>query len=105
MQLYWHTKKKSYLPLATIPENHICVLPDRADALVQGFLRFSQRKTVSDDAQAAGIDGDRLYLGELEGVQCIAIHAADGTAMAIVEDIEIALELANENDMTFVAVH
>ena len=27
------------------------------------------------DAQRAGIDGERLYLGDLEGVSCIALHA------------------------------
>ncbi|HSZ91642.1 MAG TPA: DUF1150 family protein [Acetobacteraceae bacterium] len=40
-----------------------------------------------------------------EGQTACAIHAADGTAMAVVEDIEIAFELASENDMTLVSVH
>ncbi len=34
-----------------------------------------------------------------------AIHAADGTAMAVVEDLDVAFEVASENDMTLVAVH
>jgi hypothetical protein len=41
----------------------------------------------------------------VEGQTAYAIHAADGTAMAIVEDVEVAIELASANDMTFVAVH
>ena len=56
MQLYWHTIKPSYPALETIPENRVYVSPDRADAFVQSFLRFSKGKTVSDDAQAAGVE-------------------------------------------------
>src|ERR1700742_895055 len=56
MQLYWHTTKPSYPPLATIPENRVYVSPHRADAFVQSFLRFSQGKVVSDDTQAAGVE-------------------------------------------------
>jgi hypothetical protein len=46
-----------------------------------------------------------LRCGTIDGQPAYAIHAADGTAMAVVEDIEVALELASEHDMTFVAVH
>lgn len=40
-----------------------------------------------------------------DGQTACAIHAADGTAMAVVEDIEVASELASDNDMTLVSVH
>ena len=56
MQLYWHTIKPSYTALKTVPENRVYVSPDRADAFVQSFLRFSKGETVSDDAQAAGVE-------------------------------------------------
>jgi hypothetical protein len=46
-----------------------------------------------------------LRSGLVDGQQAYAIHAADGTAMAVVEDVEGAIELAAANDMTFVAVH
>jgi hypothetical protein len=46
-----------------------------------------------------------LRCGTVDGEEAFAVHAADGTAIAVVEDIEVALELAMENDMTFVAVH
>ena len=46
-----------------------------------------------------------LRCGTIDGQPAYAIHAADGTAMAVVEDIEVAIELASEHDMTFVAVH
>ena len=40
-----------------------------------------------------------------EGEAACAIHAADGTAIAVVEDLEVALEVASESNMVFVAVH
>jgi len=46
-----------------------------------------------------------LRCGTIDGQPAYAIHAADGTAMAVVEDIDVAIELASEHDMTFVAVH
>ena len=46
-----------------------------------------------------------LRCGTVDGQTAYAIHAADGTAMAVVEDVEIAIELAAAHDMTFVAVH
>ncbi len=46
-----------------------------------------------------------LRRGTIDGQPAYAIHAADGTAMAVVEDIAVAIELASENNMTFVPVH
>lgn len=46
-----------------------------------------------------------LRCGTVDGHPAYALHAADGTAMAIVEDIEVAIELASENDLLFVSVH
>ena len=46
-----------------------------------------------------------LRCGSVDGQPAYAIHAADGTAMAVVEELDIAIELAAANDMTFVAVH
>ena len=56
MQLYWHTTKPSYARFETIPENRIYVAPERADAFVRSFLRFSHGKVVSDDAHASGAE-------------------------------------------------
>ncbi len=56
MQLYWHTAKPSYAPLATIPENRVYVSPSRADAFIADFLRFSKGHVVSDDAHAPGVE-------------------------------------------------
>jgi len=50
MQLYWHTKKPSYAPLATVPENRIYLTADAADAFVAAWKTFSHGKIVSDTA-------------------------------------------------------
>jgi hypothetical protein len=46
-----------------------------------------------------------LRCGTVDGQEAFAVHAADGTPIAVVEDIELAMELVLENDMAFVAVH
>jgi hypothetical protein len=46
-----------------------------------------------------------LRAGTMDGQEAFAIHAADGVALAVVEDIELAIELVSEQGMTFVAVH
>ena len=46
-----------------------------------------------------------LRSGMINGQVAYAIHAADGTPMAVVEDVEVALDLASANHMTFVSVH
>jgi hypothetical protein len=46
-----------------------------------------------------------LRSGMRHGEPAFAIHAADGTAMAIVEDIDVAVEIVTEQGMVFVAVH
>jgi predicted enzyme related to lactoylglutathione lyase len=56
MQIYWHTTKPNYAAYETIPENRVYVSPDRADAFVRGFVRFSHGKVVSDDAHAPGVE-------------------------------------------------
>jgi hypothetical protein len=56
MQLYWHIKAPDYAPLTTVPENRAYVSPERADALVRGFVAFSHGRVVSDVRDAAGIE-------------------------------------------------
>ncbi len=54
MQLYWHTTKPSYAPLATVPENRVYLTPDAADAFVKSWAAFSRARVVSDDRAASG---------------------------------------------------
>ncbi|HEY0235431.1 MAG TPA: glyoxalase [Afipia sp.] len=56
MQLYWHTKATTSLPLQTSPENRIYLSPDRADAFVRSFIAFSQGTVTSDIATAPGLE-------------------------------------------------
>jgi hypothetical protein len=56
MQLYWHTTAPDYAPLTTVPENRVYVSPERADALVRGFVAFSHGTVVSDVRDAPGIE-------------------------------------------------
>src|ERR1700675_2778486 len=46
MQLYWHTERPNYAAFQTVPENRVYVSPDRADAFVRSFVRFSRGKGV-----------------------------------------------------------
>jgi hypothetical protein len=46
-----------------------------------------------------------LRSGTLNGEVAYAIHAADGTPMAVVEDVDTAVELVCEHGMAFAAVH
>jgi hypothetical protein len=56
MQLYWHFTKPAYAPLQTVPENRVYLSADRATAFVDGFVRFSHGKVISDEPRAPGIE-------------------------------------------------
>ena len=46
-----------------------------------------------------------LRYGMFDGRAAYGIYAADGTAMAVVEDVDVAIEIASVHDMTVVALH
>jgi hypothetical protein len=46
-----------------------------------------------------------LKTGTAEGQLAFAIHGADGLALAVVDDIDLAVELVSAHGMSFVAVH
>lgn len=56
MQLYWHTTKPSYAPLATVPENRIYLTADSADAFLKSWTGYARAKVVSDDKAAPGVE-------------------------------------------------
>jgi predicted enzyme related to lactoylglutathione lyase len=82
MQLYWHTIKPSYPPLATIPENRIYVSPRRADVFIAEFVRFSRGRVVYDDAHAPGVEIGRP--GEI--YRRVRISSTFGKLTLIVSD-------------------
>ncbi|WP_417360959.1 glyoxalase [Gallaecimonas pentaromativorans] len=54
MQLYWHTQKPHYDPLATVPENRIYLTSDAADTFIKDWVAFSHGTVVSDENAAPG---------------------------------------------------
>lgn len=54
MQIYWHTTKPSYAPLASVPENRIYLTTDAADSFIRGWTGFAHAKIVSDNRTASG---------------------------------------------------
>jgi len=46
-----------------------------------------------------------LRSGTVNGQTAYAVHAADGTAMAVADDLFDAMEFVSASDMTVVAVH
>ncbi|MFT3937919.1 VOC family protein [Rhodopseudomonas sp.] len=56
MQLYWHTTKPDYAAFTSVPENRVYVAPDRAEAFVRNFVKFSHGRVVSDSSAASGAE-------------------------------------------------
>ncbi len=56
MQIYWHTTKPNYAPLATVPENRVYLTADVADRFISGWTGFAHGKILSDDRAAPGIE-------------------------------------------------
>lgn len=46
-----------------------------------------------------------LRQGTINGETAYAIHAADGSEVAIVEDIDVAVELVSEHGLMFATIH
>jgi predicted enzyme related to lactoylglutathione lyase len=82
MQLYWHTTAPHYVALASVPENRIYVSPDRADAFVHSFIRFSRGKVVADEKHAAGAEIGRPE----ESFRRIRIQSTFGRVTVFVTD-------------------
>jgi hypothetical protein len=82
MQLYWHTTKPNYAAFQSVPENRVYVSPDRADALVTSFVRFSHGKIVSDDRRASGVEIGRAG----ETYRRIRIESVFGKMTVLVTD-------------------
>jgi len=51
-QVYWHTTKPVYKPLATVPENRVYVPADAVSAFLRSNLKFTNGSVVSDDRNA-----------------------------------------------------
>lgn len=83
MQLYWHTAKPSYAPLATVPENRVYLTPDAADAFIRHWSAFAKADIVSDEsnlsAAAIGQPGKTYRRVRLSsGYGKMAVIVSDG---------------------------
>ncbi|NYD91168.1 VOC family protein [Sphingomonas melonis] len=56
MQLYWHTTRPRYAPLATIPENRVYLTADAADAFLASWGGYAHVTVVEDNKAADGAD-------------------------------------------------
>lgn len=54
MQIYWHTAKPDYAPLARVPENRVYLTPDAADRFLKSWVGFSHGKVAADAKAAQG---------------------------------------------------
>jgi predicted enzyme related to lactoylglutathione lyase len=92
MQLYWHFTPPKYPPLETIPDNRVYVSRDRADEFVNGFLRFSRGKLLSDDKAA-----DAGEIGRAgETYRRIRIASAFGNMQVLVTDGHLPYPFGHE---------
>jgi predicted enzyme related to lactoylglutathione lyase len=92
MQLYWHFTPPSYPPLETIPDNRVYLSPDRADAFVNSFVRFSRGNVISDDKLADA--GEIGRPGEI--FRRIRISSTFGNVLVLVTDGHLPYPFGHE---------
>ena len=80
--------------------------PGEAGGHAGDFTRGDPRQMTQAQLRQLGVSM-LVYLrsGTRNGQPAFAIHAADGTAMAVVDDIDLAEEIVSEQGMVFVPVH
>jgi hypothetical protein len=82
MQLYWHTAKPAYAPLASVPENRIYLTRDAADRFVAAWSAYSHARPLADDKTAPGAEIGRPG----ETYRRIRLTSAYGRMTVIVTD-------------------
>jgi hypothetical protein len=80
----------------------------KADSLAQddGMSVVDVRQMTAAELRRLGVPS-LVYLrqGTMDGQIAYAIHAADGSEVAIVEDVQVAIELAMEHGLSIATVH
>jgi len=92
MQLYWHIVPPTFPPLATAPEQRVYISPEKADAFLTGFLRFSKGVIVADDDSAPGAEIGRP--GEM--FRRVRIASDFGRLAAFVTDGQLPFPFGRE---------
>lgn len=82
MQIYWHTAKPNYAPLATVPENRIYLTSDASDSFIRDWTGFAHGRIVSDDRSASGAE-----IGQPDKtIRRVAIDSGYGKMVVFVTD-------------------
>jgi len=82
MQLYWHTAKPNYAPLASVPENRVYLTADAAPAFLKGWTGFAHAKVLSDDKAASGAE-----IGEPgKTIRRVSLESGYGRMVVFVSD-------------------
>jgi hypothetical protein len=82
MQFYWHTKKPSYPPLSTMPENRIYQTADAADAFLKSWIGYAHARIVEDRKAA-----DAAEIGQPgKAYRSIRLTSGYGDMQVIVSD-------------------
>lgn len=98
MQIYWHTAKPSYAPLASVPENRVYLTPDAADAFVRSWTGYAHGRITADDKAASGAE-----IGEPgKTVRRVSIESGYGKMVVFVSDGQLPWPYGR--DMTGYAV-
>lgn len=98
MQIYWHTTKPNYTPLATVPENRIYLTADAADRFINDWTGFAHGKIVSDTRAAPGAE-----VGQPDKtIRRVAIESGYGKMVVFVSDGQLPWPYGR--DMTGYAV-
>lgn len=98
MQIYWHTAKPNYAPLASVPENRVYLTPDAADAFMKSWTGYSHGKVTADDKAASGAE-----IGQPgKTIRRVAIESGYGRMVVFVSDGQLPWPYGR--DMTGYAV-
>jgi predicted enzyme related to lactoylglutathione lyase len=82
MQLYWHTAKPNYAPLANVPENRIYLTPGAADGFIKRWVAFAHGTVTADDRAAPG-----ALIGRPDAtIRQVRIASGYGAMMVLVSD-------------------
>jgi hypothetical protein len=92
MQFYWHKATPDYPALQSVPETHVYVSADRAEAFVKGYVEFAQGKVSSDEKQAPGVE-----IGHpSEDYRRVRIESAFGKLIVFVTDGQLPYPYGRE---------
>jgi hypothetical protein len=87
---------------------HTAEIDDPIDAISrdEAVQRADPRRMTRAQLRRLGVPR-MVYLrcGMVGGQKAYAVHAADGTEIAVVDDVEVAVQLVSDNHMIFVTVH